>query len=384
MKIFLGRLELFLRHAVVYPVLRILLRNGSANLPIDIAAVRSILILRYDKLGDMIVTLPIFRMLKKRNPHLRIGVLTSRANLEILDGEQSVDERFVLYRNPVRLMRELQRMRHAHFDLVINFIFNRTTSGGLIANYVCPRGTKIGQGAESYRFYFNALVALPRATVHMFEILVFYIEQVFGFRIPEGERRLHIEIQPEARISVDQFLRVYRLRRRGNGAKDRSQYVVLNVSAREWNKRISDEQGTFLAGRLAAIPHLTTIVTAAPEDAMLKQRIVRETNSLRCIAFPAEGNATMQEMASLIEGAVCVVTPDTSIIHVASSTGTPVLGLFSPLQVNQEWLPYKVKDHTVIAPPGRPVSGIPMDNLEAAVKRFVRPLGRNVSGADRE
>jgi ADP-heptose:LPS heptosyltransferase len=82
----------------------------------------------------------------------------------------------------------------------------------------------------------------------------------------------------------------------------------------------------------------------------------------------------MHEISSLVEGAVCVITPDTSIIHVASSTSTPVLGLFTPLQVNQEWVPYRTKHVSVVAPAGRPVSEISVVTLQKATEEFLGAL----------
>ena len=99
MKGILGKLELAFRNAVAYPILRLLFRNQQRALPVDLSSITSILILRYDKIGDMVVTLPIFRILKARNSQIRIGVVTSESNREILEGEPSVDDRFILYRN---------------------------------------------------------------------------------------------------------------------------------------------------------------------------------------------------------------------------------------------------------------------------------------------
>jgi ADP-heptose:LPS heptosyltransferase len=145
----------------------------------------------------------------------------------------------------------------------------------------------------------------------------------------------------------------------------------LNISAREWNKRMSHNQAAFLANQLAQQPKITTVVTSAPEDARARDAIVSGTNSIRCIRFPDSRNATMHEMTSLVEGALCVITPDTSIIHVASSTSTPVLGLFTPLQVNQEWLPYKTKSSSIVSPIGRPVADIPLQTLQNALEEFL-------------
>jgi ADP-heptose:LPS heptosyltransferase len=176
------------------------------------------------------------------------------------------------------------------------------------------------------------------------------------------------------KTNVNRFLEGHRLKRRLEKEDARYPYVILNVSAREWNKRISPDQAAFLANLLVQNPEITTVVTSAPEDARMKNAIVSGTKSTQCIGFPDAGTATMHEVSSLVEGAVCVITPDTSIIHVASSTSTPVLGLFTPLQVNQEWLPYKTKYASIVAPAGCPVSEIPFETLRKETERFLGTL----------
>jgi len=101
------------------------------------------------------------------------------------------------------------------------------------------------------------------------------------------------------------------------------------------------------------------------------ESIVRQVGSDRCVAFPEKGTATLVQLASLIEGAAAIVTPDTSIIHFASATQTPVLGLFTPLQRTHEWMPYRVQHATLFAPEGKPVSAIAIERINAAIDDFL-------------
>lgn len=369
---FVELLELGVRNYLVYPLLRLVLNNPRISLPLDVCATRSVLVLRYDKIGDMVVTLPVFRVLKSRNPSLRIGVVTSESNYEILRGEDAVDDCFVLDRNPLKLLSVLHRIRSVHYAVTLNFIFNRTTSGALIANFACPKSIKVGQGAEKYRFYFNALLSLPRANVHMLDILMNFIQQVFGITIREEERELRLSRDPMAEQKVDVYLMRNGLQRRSRLDKQGSPFVILNISAREGNKRISTYQATAIATHLSREREIKTVVISAPEDLEERVRIVSAIASGHCLTFPLTGDASLKEIASLVEGASCVITPDTAIVHVASATSTPLLGIFTPLQVNQEWLPYKVKHDLIVAPEGHPVSDIPVDVLIRSLDGFLK------------
>jgi ADP-heptose:LPS heptosyltransferase len=369
---FIVSVERVWRNVIVYPLFRLILRNRQAVLPLDLSNIHSILILRYDKIGDMIVTLPIFQMLKKRNPNVRIGVVASEVNIDIVRGERTVDAIFILHRNPFMLVKELLRIRRQQYQVVLNFIFNRMTSGALIANFACPDALKIGQGQEKYRFYFNALLSLPRGSNHMFELLISFVEQVFGMKVGDEEKVIQLSVDINASGNVDIFLERHSLRRRSVKMREEWAYVVFNVSARQVNKRLTAKQATAIAAYLGNQLNMNTVVIAAPEDENFGKHIISEARSIRCWYFPEGEKVGLKEITSLVEGAKCVITPDTAIVHIASAVLTPVLGIFTPLQVNQEWLPYKVAYKLIRASEGQPVSAIPVEILLDGVRNYFK------------
>jgi ADP-heptose:LPS heptosyltransferase len=331
------------------------------------------LILRYDKIGDMIVTLPIFRILKTRHPNLKLGVLTSESNFEIVCNDEHVDSLFILYRNPFKLFKELYRIRKSHFQVVLNFIFNRMTSGGLISNLACKDAMKVGQGQEKYRFYFNVLLSLPRGQIHMFEMLVKYIELVFGFSVHEGEKHLRFPMDEFSLLSVNRYLEHNQLKRRSQGEIKGSNYVVFNISAGQQDNRLSADQALSIAEHLAIEMRVPTILISAPHDSDWRLRSVLQIHSERCLSFPENGSSSLREVISLLQGAVAVITPHTSIVHIAAATLTPVCGIFSPLQVNEEWLPYGVKYQFIEAGEREPVRAISLQTLNTAITKFLTP-----------
>jgi ADP-heptose:LPS heptosyltransferase len=374
MKRVLGALEWLFRHFVAYPVLRLLFRNEYSDRPIDLQQIRRVLILRFDRIGDMIVTTPIFRILKQRHPSLQVGVLTSPENAEIVQQNPNVDAIYVLHRNWWKLWREIRKARRGEYDLVLNFIFNRTTSAGILANLIAPQGIKIGQGDAKYRFYFNRLLNLDRSHKHMVEVLVGYVETVFGITIPSDELWFEIVVDRSTKLAVDEFLERCRVKRRTDSSLPDQRYIVLNISATDAVRQLSHRQTLELARHLVRSSGYSVLLIAAPSMRHRMDDIVREVGSERCCAFPDHGSASLLHVASLLEGAVAIVTPDTSVIHFASAMKTPVLGIFTPLQRTHEWVPYKVQHATLFAPAGKPVSALPPEQLFAAVDEFLRSL----------
>ncbi|HEY6953148.1 MAG TPA: glycosyltransferase family 9 protein [Bacteroidota bacterium] len=371
-------LERLFRNAFVYPVLRRIFKNPKVVLPLEGKSLQSILILRYDKIGDMLVTLPIFRIVKTHFTGVRLSVVASEANAAMLRGEDSVDRVFVLYRNPLKLAREWYRIRQAHPDVVLNFVFNRITSGGLIVNLLCPHSVKVGQGPEKYGFYFNALLSLPRKKFHMFEMLVMYVEAVFGITVDPGEKYLQYPMDASAVSGVEGYLGRHGLRSKsGHVISSGRPYVVFNISAGQNDNRISSEQALSIGKHLSVELGVISVVIASPIDDPWKADIVSQIASERCLSFPDKGSSSLGEIIVLIEGALAVVTPHTSIVHIAAATSTPVCGLYSPLQVNEEWLPYNVTYRIIEAEQDQPVRTIPVGTLTREIRSFLTPIIEN-------
>jgi len=371
MKGFFEFLERAFRKALVYPFFRIVLHNRVLDSPIDLSKVQKLLILRHDRIGDMIITTPIFRNLKRLRPDLHLGILASRSNVELVKNNPFVDSVYVLGPSLVQLLREAQRIRRKHYEVVLSFVFNRTTSVALLARLLAPAALKIGHADEEYQFYFNRLVKLPRFSVHMVESLAAYIKEAFGIELQPEDLRFEIFVDELSKKGVDEFLVRNRLKRRMSSEREPLPYVLLNLSAKDADRRISVSQAKALALHLGERKDFRTLLLVAPDDHEMGAAVRTSQEFRKCLVYPERGRATLLQLASLVEGAVCVFTPDTSIVHFASASGTPVLGFFTMVQGMQEWLPYRVKYDLVVAPAGQPTSSIPLAEMMRGIDAFL-------------
>jgi ADP-heptose:LPS heptosyltransferase len=364
------KLELVWRHRVVYPVLKLFLRNKTIQLPVDLSSVRSVLILRFDRLGDMVVTTPILRALRKTHPHLRIGVFASELNSTLIKNNPNVDEIYILHSSWMKLLFEIWKVRKKNYDVVLNFIFNRTTSSAILANIVAPRGIKIGQGDEKYRFYFNQLLKLPKNSGHMVETLAYFLDQSFELKILPDSLSFELMVDAEGKLCVGDFLSKRHLTRRGQ-QKNGKPYIVLNMSASRSERNISLEQMRAIISELLKCSTLTITIISAPSDVLLARSFSETMSSPRVCFFPDQATASILSIIEIISGAVGVITPDTGIVHFASAVKTPVLGFFAELRGSREWLPFQVPHKIIEAPPGALISAIPIENIRIAVKEFI-------------
>jgi ADP-heptose:LPS heptosyltransferase len=368
------KLEYWWRHRIVYPSLQLIFHNPRKDSPISIQTIDRLLFLRYDRIGDMIVTTPIFRSLKQLNPELKIGVFASETNAEIISCNPYVDTVYILYSNWVKLIAEILRARKNKYKVVLNLIFNRTTSGGILANLVAPSGIKIGQGDEKYRFYFNRLLKVSRVNIHMIETFLFIIKEVFDINLSPNQLNYEIIVDEKTKNSVSTFLKRYNLRPRQYPIAGKSFYVVFNLSANDSVRRISPKQAYAIGNHLCLKTSFHTLLLHAPNDPLMLSVKRDLANNPKCLSFPDQGNASLLELAALIEGAVAVITPDTSIIHFASAAKTPVIGFYTQMQDIHEWLPHQVKYRVVTSSENEPTSAIPISKMITAIDDFIVEL----------
>jgi len=92
---------LVLRFCLLLP-LWILTRLRLRKVPL--ADIRRILVVRHDRIGDMVLTTPLFAALRRVFPQARIMVLASRLNAPVIEQHPCVDE-IVVYENEAQLRR---------------------------------------------------------------------------------------------------------------------------------------------------------------------------------------------------------------------------------------------------------------------------------------
>ena len=130
--------------------------NFSRN---DLESLRSVLIIRPDRLGDVIMSIPVYESIKRSLPHIRTTVLVKPGPAEVLKGNPFIDQ--IIYFNPNRPWSFFDELFKGSFDLaiVLNQIFSGTaTALALLSKAPWRAGyaNRVGKGV------FNIPIPLPK------------------------------------------------------------------------------------------------------------------------------------------------------------------------------------------------------------------------------
>jgi ADP-heptose:LPS heptosyltransferase len=324
---------------------------------ISLDDISSVIILRYDALGDMVVTSPLWRILRNRKPELKIGIGGSSRNLEILRCDPDVDHVYN-FSFPDKKLREAEfaKARSEKYDLVIACLLNQKTRGAVIARRTSSKGitaTLVHDQIEPHNKIFSKTAWIPKWNYPMPMVLQleYLLENIVDLKIKEEERRPSIMIAPEAlakiKSATDNLL----------AESGSNRYIVLNTESatefREWGyennyrfaKEISDER-----------PGTLVLLTSSPlREQALIEYFEKQTPHLHVRYFPTRN---LHELAALVRYSSLVVSPDTSLIHFATAEAKPTVGLYIQHNV---WLPFRVPAKIYIPQKEQPISSIPIN-----------------------
>ncbi len=113
-------------------------------------SIRKILVLRYDRIGDMVLSTGAFKALRRKYPAAFITVLASEKNKEVIENDLHIDE-ILVYRGRRWFLREFKPRR---IDLAID-LFHTYELGSALLAYLCGIRYRLGFEIWGREVFFN-------------------------------------------------------------------------------------------------------------------------------------------------------------------------------------------------------------------------------------
>ncbi|ACF42715.1 glycosyltransferase family 9 protein [Pelodictyon phaeoclathratiforme] len=266
---------------------------------------RSIAILAQEKLGDSVLLTPLLKNLRIQYPKLAIHIITfSQSSFDFFCCDPNVTAVHQVKKNPLNYFKEVLTHR---FDLLFNTKDHPSTHFLLQSALIRAR-YKVGHACEFHEGLFDHLIAIPFHS-HM-AMKNCALLTLFGSHPPNDQCRPSLPPMPVSDAIV-MFLQKIAVKT----------IIGINLSAGEMNRQWLEKSWEEL---LQLYSDETFIVLSGPEGREEKQRI--ETRFSNVLASPSTQN--IYEAGLIIATVKLLITPDTSLIHVASCYDIPVIGLY--------------------------------------------------------
>lgn len=290
-------------------------RHWLLQKPNGQATIRNYLVIKLRYMGDVLLSTPVFRGLRKHFPHARICALVNHGTEEILRRNPDINEIFLVPRSGWKAqLLFLRNIRTLRFDCVIDL-----TDGDRSAFITGITGAPLRIGFNHERrwrgWLYSQAVEAPYGAMHMVD----YHAQALtclGISTNVGEPELFVGEEDE--LAADRLLHHAGWR----GEK----WVMIHPAARYWFKAWPPERFAGLSDTL--IERGLKVVLVGHSDDQGIGDVVQGTAKHKLISLI--GQTSLMVLAGLMKRCALFIGNDGGPMHMAAAVGCPVVALFGP------------------------------------------------------
>jgi ADP-heptose:LPS heptosyltransferase len=353
----LKRIEIYLRRFLIFNLRFFINRRNLPPNTIDFNSSK-ILFIRQDRIGDVLVSTPIFASIKSHYPSIIVDVLLSENNHFVLMNDPLINKRWIYQKNIGKVISLISLIRKEKYDFAVDMMDNPSVTSTILCLLSGARWN-IGIAKDNNYVYDIRVPMLSRSETHIVDRIA---QLLTPFQIdPKSERfTIRYSTSPEADDYAERFLSDNQLR--GH------LLLGVNISAggisRFWK---IDNYRALLIHIAEKYPELFTILLYQPSDKERAKKIVEGLNSV--ILSPT--TKTFDQFAAIIKRTSFLVSPDTAAIHLASAFNIPSVVLYVQSDKTLRiWEPYGTDCETVITNVDD-LSKIPVIDVQAALQKLI-------------
>ena len=333
--------------------------------PIPLAAdVRALLAIRqHNQMGDMVLTLPALRALRRGYPHARIVFVASPLCRELLTDHPDIDTLIVFDKQslwqPLAFWRLVRALRHPRPDLaVVLGTVSFSTTSALLA---WASGARLRAGVSSRAFgsdlsgaIYHLELPLSPSEVHEVE---HNLAPLRGLGIDAPVEMPTLSARPPALLAAREFIaRAF--------PSQEGPVVVVHPGAGKTENIWPVERFAEVARALTQQDRARIVVSEGPRDGAVAAALLS-----RCPGA-VRWHATLRDTIGILGCAQAFIGNDTGLAHVAAATGVPTVAIFGPTDPRR-WSPAGRSVRCVRSATGR-IEDTRVDDVLAAVHNSLR------------
>ncbi|WP_339007968.1 glycosyltransferase family 9 protein [Fusobacterium animalis] len=277
-------------------------------------SIKSILFLRYDgKIGDMIVNSLMFREIKKVYPDIRIGVIARGAAIDIIKDNPNVDKIYEYYKDRKKIKDLALKIKEEKYDLLIDFSEMLRVNQMMLIN-LCGARINIGLDRKDWKLF-----DLSIESGKDFKWTEHITKRYLAYLIKLGLKKENIDISYDIYLKNEKKYEAF-----FNEIKE-SKKLILNPYGASKHKSFNIETLeniiTYLKDKDIAII-LTYFGDKYKELEFLEKKY-------KYVYIPKKIESIL-DTAILIKKSDYVISPDTSIVHIASAFNKKMITVYPP------------------------------------------------------
>ncbi len=268
---------------------------------LNLQTVKKFLIVRFSSIGDIVLTTPVIRCIRRHYPGSEIHYLTKKAFLPVLRHNPYLDKIYLLDNNREELTVELLKEK---YDLLIDLHHNLRT-------YALRRSLQVESAS------FNKLNLQKWLMVNLrvnmlpdVHIVDRYLDTVKKLGVTNDFEGLDYFLSPGDEVSAKDL-----------PASHHAGYIAIVIGATYATKKLPVEK----LATLCSMIHHPIILLGGNTDAAEGNQIAAQDDIK---IYNACGKFTLNESAYLVKQAKLVISHDTGLMHMAAAFKKPVISIW--------------------------------------------------------
>ena len=284
---------------------------------------KSILILKLSSLGDVIHTLPLVNVLRRKYPDSRIGWAIEKKFVGLIEGHPSVDELIVfergksLFKTLFPFLRVVKKIRSMKYEIIMDL--QGSLKGSLFVLLGGSRrrmGFKRGSSRiDTVSTFFTNWKVIEEGS-HIIERNLCFARAI---GVEDIDISFKIAVKEFARRRVEDFLKARSIHYKRT--------VILHPGV-TWETRMWPwENYSALAEQITEkFPNTAIVITVGPGEESLGEKIQKNCSADTTLA----GNISLQELVALVDRCELFVSSNTGPLHLACALGKTTIGFYGP------------------------------------------------------
>lgn len=343
--------------------------NRSSALHIDPVSIKKVIVIRqHNQFGDVLCTVPLLRVLRKKFNLDELAVVVSPQNISAIAGCTYVTDllnydKLAFYRHPSSFFQFIGKLRRKYDLLIVPSNVSISLTNDIMAFFVNAK-YKLGPGsleskANRTSSVYDVAVNLDweNSLAHQYYRNM-KVAEPLGITRDDDEGGLEYTVDPMTAADVRSMIE----RMGRGGVRKIAVHAGAGKPPNRWDVAAFAALSELLHDRLNA----DIFITEGPMD----HEVIDQLAGILTVPFVRVRNRAIAFVAALLKQMDIVVTNDTGIMHLAAAVGTSTLSLFGPTDPLQ-WAPLG-RNHKFILGRGGDINTIEVSKVFDSVMKLTK------------
>lgn len=302
----------------MFEAIRSNVQPPTSNLRAVGAPPRRILVVRLDRIGDVVLSTPALSVLRQAYPAAHLAMLVRPVCRELVEGHPDLNEVIVYDRDGIHhgwwaTLQFAWALRSRRFDTAL--VLHPSNRSHVIP-WAAGIPRRIGYDRKGGRLLTQRLPHRKQEGTRHESDYALDVVRALGVRV-DAVPPLSVAQPREARVVVARWLA-------GRGVRPGAPLIALHPGSSDAARRWPAERFAQLGDRLAAYARARIVIVSGPEEQELGREVAA---GMRASPIDTGGHLSLRQLTALLGQCWLLVSNDSGPAHLAAAVGTPVLSL---------------------------------------------------------